>query len=365
MNAVRKTPAYSAARARAIARRLEAWFPANARTLPWRARERDPYAALVSEFMLQQTQASRVVERFPAFMKRFPDVRALARATDAQMLRAWAGMGYYRRAINLRDAARAIVNDHGGRTPRDAPTLRTLPGVGRYTAGAVASIACAERTPIADANVVRVALRIEGKELRAKDAAAHHFAWSWADALVRAADAPGVFNEAVMELGAMVCTVRAPRCAACPVRSLCVAAKRGVQGRIPAAPPARVKPVVHHAVVVVRDDAGRLLIEQRPAGGGLWAGQWQAPTLEDDARAPGARRVAAWIGVRSVRLADRFVVQISHRTVRFSVWECPQRGLNGLVASGGRVWRTPRQAKRLAVATPHVRTLFGPGTTRN
>ena len=195
-------------------RKLLAWFRAAGRDLPWR-RTRDPYRVLVSEFMLQQTQVARVLEFYGPFLRRYPSFAALARARPAAVREAWDGLGYYRRAANLHRLARAIVRDRAGVLPSEPVELERLPGVGPYTAGAVASFAFEKAAPAVDTNVRRVLHRVFGtrtaKQIRATAAALQprrgKTAWS--------------FNQALMELGALVCTARAPKCPSCPVNSLC------------------------------------------------------------------------------------------------------------------------------------------------
>lgn len=199
-----------------MADELGAWYAPRARAYPWRLRP-NPYRVLVSEVMLQQTQASRVALAFRTFVRRFPSVRALAGASPAEVLRAWAGLGYDRRAVRLQRAARAIVEEHGGRVPRDPSALLALPGVGPYTAAAVASIAYGEPVPAVDVNVARVVARSrlgrEAHEEGSKRIAAAAEAW-----LDR--DDPGRWNQAVMDLGREVCRPR-PRCEACPLAGRC------------------------------------------------------------------------------------------------------------------------------------------------
>ncbi len=205
---------------------LLAWFRANDPGYPWR-RMHDPFAVLVSEVMLQQTQASRVAEAFPAFMQRFPDVRALAAASRADVLRAWGGLGYARRAASLQDAARAIVRDLGGEVPSDVPTLLALPGIGPYTASAVASIAFGVPVAAVDTNVRKVMARVafgrEPDEVPAADVAAAAARWL-------PPEAPGDWNQAVMDLGRAVC-LPAPRCDACPLAAACRFRANGRAGR--------------------------------------------------------------------------------------------------------------------------------------
>ena len=207
------------ARGRAFRRRLLAWYARHARKLPWRG-VCDPYAVLVSEMMLQQTQVRRVVDFFPRFLARYPTLEDLAAAPADAVREAWDGLGYYARARNLHAAAREVVATHGGVLPERPEALRRLPGIGRYTAGAVASIAFGINVPAVDTNAARVLRRALG--IRRRPPAR---LWRLAEALVprgRAAD----WNQALMDLGATVCTARVPRCASCPVRTSCVTGVR-------------------------------------------------------------------------------------------------------------------------------------------
>jgi A/G-specific adenine glycosylase len=201
-------------------RRLLAWFRRHGRDLPWR-RTRDPYRVLVSEVMLQQTQVARVEEYYPRFLARFPTLERLAAARPGRVREAWEGLGYYRRAANLQRLARAVVREHTGTIPRDVEALRELPGVGRYTAGAVASFAYEQATPCVDTNVARVIRRAFHPTLgwRARD---HRRLWDTAERLLpRSGKSAWAFNQGIMELGALVCTARIARCAICPVRRDC------------------------------------------------------------------------------------------------------------------------------------------------
>jgi len=203
-------------------RRLLAWYRGAARDLPWR-RTRDPYAVVVSEFMLQQTRVSRVLEHWPRFLARYPTVERLARARPAAVREAWDGLGYYRRAANLHRLAQVVVKDLGGRLPSDVAALRNLPGVGDYTAGAVACFAYERPAATVDTNVARVLGRVFGRGHRGTGARGHGELRDLHLAIQpkRRGKAVWTFNQAVMELGALVCTARAPRCAACPVRAAC------------------------------------------------------------------------------------------------------------------------------------------------
>ena len=201
--------------ARAAAQRsLLAWFRTNGPVYPWRARERDPYAVLVSEVMLQQTQASRVAEAFPVFMERFPDVGSLAGASRGDVVRAWGGLGYPRRAASLHEAARRIVREHRGAVPTDLSSLLALPGIGPYTARAVLAFAFERDVAVVDTNVGRILARTAGRSFGARAAQ------EWADAFVP--DGEGwAWNQAMLDLGATVCTKRAPRCERCPAAGSC------------------------------------------------------------------------------------------------------------------------------------------------
>src|SRR5712664_799215 len=208
---------------RVFVRKLLIWYKKAARELPWRD-TRNPYAILVSEFMLQQTQVSRVLQYFPRFMARFPTIASLARARPKAVMEEWDGLGYYARARNLHKLAREVTSAHDGRLSEDPEDLRTLPGVGRYTAGAVACFAYEKPVPTVDTNVRRVLERAFGS----KDV------WELAAKLVpKKGERAWRFNQALMELGALVCTARKPKCPECPVRSDCVAVQTVVRIRSP------------------------------------------------------------------------------------------------------------------------------------
>lgn len=206
-------------------RRLMRWFRRHARDLPWR-RTRDPWKVLVSEFMLQQTPVARVEEFYPRFLRTFPTVAHMARSGTAEAREAWEGLGYYRRAENLRRLAVQVVREHRGVIPAKPEALRTLPGVGRYTAGAVASFAYHQRTAAIDTNVARV-LRRAWHPRTGTGARAEARLWQTAEALLpRKGKDAWTFNQAIMELGALVCTAREARCGVCPVRPVCATGRK-------------------------------------------------------------------------------------------------------------------------------------------
>lgn len=306
---------------REIAVALVRWFGSVRRDLPWRGKPgaaRDPWVVLVSETMLQQTQVSRVAERFERFLRRFPDPAAMVDAGRDAVLAEWSGLGYYRRASNLHAASVVIVDRFGGCVPRGQDDLLSLPGVGRYTAGAVGSIAFRDTVPAVDGNIQRVLMRVEGMDLPPTSREAQSWVWSRAAELVKQAPDAGEWNEGLMELGATVCTPRGPRCPECPIRTWCRAWRSGRQEEIPAPKPRAKQPEVFHTVIVVRDGRGRLLVEQR-GDGGLWAGLWQAPTIERGDRHATRAEASTAVGVRPLRLGESFTHKTTHRTVRIRV----------------------------------------------
>ena len=258
------------------------WYDASRRDLPWR-RTRDPYAIWASEVMLQQTQVSRVAEYWPRFLTRFPNVRALADASEDDVLAAWSGLGYYRRARMLRSAARVVVEELGGTLPRTARDLRRLPGMGAYTSAAVASIGYEEAVPAVDANAARVLGRILGLRGNPSRAESRRAIESEARRLVDP-ERPGDFNQAVMELGALVCTPSEPACLRCPLARFCVAGRAPDPASYPGAGPSQGTVSLREAVAVVRKGDAVLLVRQEHERG-WWAGLWtlpRAPLAPDD-----------------------------------------------------------------------------------
>jgi A/G-specific adenine glycosylase len=253
--------------------RLLGWFRLNHRDLPWR-RDRDPYAIWVSEVMLQQTQVATVIGYFERFLARFPTLADLARADEQEVLRLWEGLGYYRRARDLHRAAGLILARHDGRFPTDPEALVGLPGLGEYTRNAVLSQAFDLRLPILEANSQRVLSRLLGYEEDPRQGPARRRLWQAAEQLLPRRNA-GEFNQALMELGALVCTSASPACGSCPLAARCVARQQGRQEEIPARAAPPVTTFVRESAVVVRRD-GRVLLAQRPASG-RWANLWEFP----------------------------------------------------------------------------------------
>lgn len=256
-----------------LRRRLLEWYARHGRSLPWRA-TRDPYAIWISEVMLQQTRVETARERWPRFLARFPDLRALADATEQAVLKEWEGLGYYARARNLRRAARALVAAGRARLPQTAADLARLPGFGAYTAAAVASIAFGERVPALDGNLVRVLARLLGERGDPRRAAVRARLGAAAGQLL-STRRPGDSNQALMDLGATLCLPRRPRCEPCPLRAACRGRALGLAARLPRRP-ARRHLAHHHVAAGLVWRGGRLLIARRP-GDALLGGLWEFP----------------------------------------------------------------------------------------
>ena len=270
---------------------LLAWYDANARDLPWR-RTRDPYAIWVSETMLQQTRVDTVIPYYTRFLEHFPDLASLARADLESVYSLWTGLGYYSRARNLHSAAQSVVSDWGGALPDRAESLRELKGIGRYTAGALASIAFDREEPVVDGNVIRVLARLVGIREDVGERKVIDRFWSLASELV-AGPRPGDLNQALMELGATVCTPRKPACEGCPLESPCVARAQ----EDPASLPIKKKRTAVRRVEATAgwiERRGRVLGVQRPEGG-LLGGLWELPGGDlQPGKPPRPVSVGAW-----------------------------------------------------------------------
>lgn len=268
----------------AFRRAVLEWFDEHRRQLPWRSIA-DPYATWVSEVMLQQTRVETVVDYFRRWMERFPDVEALADADIEEVLELWSGLGYYRRARYLHRAAKTVVGELGGRLPERVEKLKELPGIGPYTAGAVASIAFGKRAPLVDGNVERVIARLFAIEGDPKRAAAREAIWSAAERLVDE-ERPGDFNQGMMELGSEVCTASNPGCVSCPVRRWCRGLASGDPHRYPESSRGpNQEPMRARSCVVYAGDKnnGKLLLRRRPEEG-LLGGLWEIPSVEQQGK---------------------------------------------------------------------------------
>jgi len=327
-------------------RRLLAWYRRHARKLPWRG-TRDPYAVWVSEIMLQQTQVATVIPYFNRFLAQFPTIQALATAREDDVLRHWEGLGYYRRARQMHRAAQAIVTEHDGSFPRDLESVRQLPGIGRYTAGAVLSIACDAREPILEANTIRLLARLLAYRGDPRKADGQRLLWQTAEQLLPKRGA-GRLNQALMELGSLICTPREPACDACPVVELCPTYSAGLTAVIPL--PA-VKPrveAVREAAVVIRR-SGRVLLMRRGEGE-RWAGLWDFPRFPLDAASDPALsreltdKVAAAAGL-SIEPGEH-IATLKHGVTRFRItlecyWAEYRRVLHRGQPRGEQLWVAP------------------------
>jgi A/G-specific adenine glycosylase len=274
MNSLR-AESHTDLRAQLFRTRLLAWYDAHARELPWRE-SRDPYRVWLSEIMLQQTRVAAVIAHYHEFLRRFPTVKKLARARESSVLAAWSGLGYYRRARMLHAAAKVVVRDLDGKFPETAEALRALPGIGRYTAAAIGSIAFDESVAVVDGNVERVLQRFFGRSLSGEEF------WVTAEGLLDR-ERPGDFNQAMMELGATECTPRGPACLTCPVVELC--ATRGEMAVLAKA--VRQKKREIHYALACRD--GSVFLVQRPREARLMAGMWELPEMNGSTSGAKAR----------------------------------------------------------------------------
>ena len=256
-----------------LASRLLDWYGQHGRRLPWRG-ARDPYEIWVSEIMLQQTRVETVIPYFQRWLRAFPTVKALAAASEQDVLNVWEGLGYYSRARNLHRAARILAAEDNGTLPRDLAGLRALPGIGRYTAGAIASMAYAADEPTLDANIRRVLARLFNVEQPADSPAGENRLWELARSHLPKGRA-GDFNQALMDLGAMICLPKNPRCLICPLMDVCEARKLGLQEQRPVLKPKKPVPhFVHAAGVIIQ--RSRVLLALRPSKG-LLGGMWEFP----------------------------------------------------------------------------------------
>ncbi len=328
-----------------LRRSLARWFDRSQRTLPWR-RTRDPYAIWISESMLQQTRVEAVLPHYRRFLERFPDLASLAAAHEDEVLAVWSGLGYYSRARALLQAARIVRDEHGGRFPRTRAEWLALPGVGPYTAGAMLSIAFGLPEPLVDGNVQRVFARLFALEDPVGSAALRESCWELARALVPGAararasrggaSDPGQWNQALMELGARVCTSRAPRCEPCPVRGSCRAALTGRTAGLPRARARQETLEVALEVFVVRRGA-RVLVQRRPAGERM-AGLWELPTREVAADGESPR---LWPRELGLEVRERVELgRVRHTITRHRITARVLEGCctRALPVHGGRRW---------------------------
>ncbi|MDP9340340.1 MAG: A/G-specific adenine glycosylase [Acidobacteriota bacterium] len=280
-------PSLSTGQLKTFRSQLLTWFEINKRDLPWRL-NRDPYRIWISEIMLQQTRVAAVIPYFEKFCACFPDVKALAQAPESKVLRLWSGLGYYSRARNMQAAAQQILSDHNGIFPRTQEKIRALRGIGAYTTNAILSIAYGQKYAVLDGNVARVVARLSALRGDLRESANWSLLQKSADTLL-AHEAPGNWNQAMMELGATICTPRAPRCLICPVAKFCRARQLGIQDLIPEKRKKRATVVVTLAAAILTDQQGRCLLLPPPNAGTrkataddvptLVSGMWHFPTV--------------------------------------------------------------------------------------
>jgi A/G-specific adenine glycosylase len=270
------------AQMRRLRTRLLAWYAGAERDLPWR-KSRDPYRVWVSEIMLQQTQVATVRDYFKRFVVAFPNVHSLAAADELQVLRLWEGLGYYRRARQLHAASRKVVSEFAGQFPEDLESLQSLPGIGRYTAGAIASIAFDQRAPILEANTIRLLSRLIAYREDPLKAAGQRVLWQTAADILPQADVAR-FNQALMELGSLVCTPADPKCEKCPLSAVCAAHAAGLERKIPQAKAKQTYTELREAAVIIHRNGSVLM---RECGEGeRWAGLWDFPRFGLESEGP-------------------------------------------------------------------------------
>jgi A/G-specific adenine glycosylase len=332
-----------------FARRLVKWQRTHGRHgLPWQD-TRDPYRIWLSEVMLQQTQVTTVIPYYERFLAEFPDVRALAAAPVQRVLEHWSGLGYYRRAHHLHAAAKAVVADHGGRFPVDAETLATLPGIGRSTAAAVAVFASGARVAILDGNVKRVLARHCGIAGFPGTANVEVKMWEIADSLLPSRDVE-TYTQALMDLGATVCTRTKPNCTACPVAADCVAFNEGRVAEVPSPRPRKALPHRELRVLLI-EHGGEILLERRPPLG-IWGGLWSLPelALDADVRDAAEARFAAQVTIGEP------LPPIAHGFTHFTLTLHPQRLIArrrpSRAEAPGTIWLSPADARGAALPAP-------------
>ena len=336
------------------------WFSTNARDLPWR-RNRDPYAIWVSEIMLQQTQVRTVIPYWERWMRELPDIRSLARASEAKIHKLWEGLGYYTRVRNMQKAARVIVEQHRGKFPEQFDDVLALPGIGRYTAGAIDSIAFNQPAPILDGNVIRVLTRVFGIAENPKEKITNARLWNLAEQLVQnskfktnnSKSPCSHLNQSLMELGALICTPRTPRCNICPVAKHCVALKQNRIEQLPNLSP-RTEATTKRFAAFVIEKNGRWLVRQRPAGV-VNARLWEFPNVEMNGTDIG-KAARELLGVKLVTVEP--LCSIRHSITRYRITlEVFCISHRNIAAPANFRWLTAAGLQRLAFSSAHKKIL--------
>lgn len=346
-----------------FARDLLAWYAKNKRDLPWRRMDHDPYAVWVSEIMLQQTTVAAVIPFYERWMARFPTVQHLADAPLDDVLKHWAGLGYYARARNLHRGAQEVVTKYGGAVPSDPAILLSLPGIGRYTAGAILSIAFGQDAPILDANVIRVLSRVYAVTGDPKTSAQTQAElWRLAEEAIPTGQASD-FNQAMMELGALICVAAAPRCTSCPVEAVCQAKHLGEPTAYPQFQGVKKWLDVEDVSVAVRDAEQRVLIVQRPPELSLWGGLWELPRATRQADESlcdcAARAVREAVGLSATALAPFGAIKhgVANRKITLHGYEATAQGDPTPLTCARFAWEPLANLAQYALATPQVRLI--------
>lgn len=340
-----------------LSARLLDWYRVHGRKdLPWQRKD-NAYPVWISEIMLQQTQVQAVIPYFEEFMARFPDVRTLAAAPVDAVLHIWSGLGYYARARNLHRAARVIVEEHAGELPRSLDALMALPGIGRSTAAAILALSFGERHAILDGNVRRVLCRYHAIEGWPGASAVARRLWSIAEAHTPQRDV-AAYTQAIMDLGATVCTRSQPRCDVCPLRSDCLALAEGRESELPQPRPRKPTPLRSTAFVIVRDPRGRVLLERRPPTG-IWGGLWSFPecSVDTDIRAWCLEHLG--LSAKTVTELESLRHTFSHfrLDIRPSLVNVDGRGAARAVKDDARQWYDTGDAEPVGLAAPVARLL--------
>jgi len=342
--------------AREFSGRLLAWFDRHGRNyLPW-SRSRDPYRIWVSEIMLQQTQVTTVIDYYRRFMARFPSVDKLAAGDIDEVLHLWTGLGYYARARNLHKAARIVTAEYGGEMPADIEILVGLPGIGRSTAGAILAFAHGQRHPILDGNVKRVLTRVYRIPGWPGRRAVEKELWALAERCTPA-ERVDDYTQAIMDLGAGVCLRRRPRCGACPVAGLCEGRRQGDPESFPAKAPRKTKPVKATGMLLIRNERGEVLLEQRPPTG-VWGGLWGLP--ECDAGLPATTRQFDSLGLTLELEPPDTTIRHTFTHFHLDITPIPARvraPLDAAMDKQNLVWYKPEQPQALGLAAPVKRLI--------
>lgn len=348
---------------RRLARRLLDWYQRHRRDLPWRASS-DPYYVWVSEVMLQQTQVATVQPYFARWVRRFPNLRALADADEADVLRLWQGLGYYSRARSLHRGARHVVEQLGGRLPENPIELRRLPGIGPYTAGAIASIAFGRDAAVVDGNVIRVLTRLFALGGSPQHQPLKNHLWELARCLIPAGQARD-FNQALMELGSLICTPRSPSCPSCPLRASCRGLQSGQPETFPQLPKRPAVQHVQHAAALVQRGQ-RYLLMQMPEAAPRWASMWLFPTLEHEvnetAQQAALRALGYWCGYAATggEVARELQHSVTRYRIQLRLVRCQQARATRSLANCQRMgWFTFGELSELALPSAHRKLANG------